>query len=204
MRYRHFAVGVDSARMDKDTEELNKFLKDHKVSSVRGSCSDILKGWYYAVEYADTGDEVYIPDTVSDGKGGGVKTTFYSHASPESIKEKMAKKRRDYLREMNDEDFAKMWILRECRKFIATEEGKRPMYIFLDKHFSEMIKNNNFTLEFMRTLEGIGDRATKYGARLLKYYEVKVQQDLSDYIMRTQALRESCAEEVDADEEDAE
>ena len=195
MRYEHFVVSADQARLTEDTERLNKFLSGHTINNVRSVFSEALKGWYYAVEYSDK-ECVYIPDKVSEQKG--VRTTYVN--SSESIKEKMAKKRRDFLKEMTDEEFAKMWILRECRKFIATEEGKRPMYIFLDKHFSEMIKQNNFTLEFMRTLEGIGDRATKYGQRLLKYYEVKVQQDLSDYIVRTQALRESeASDEIDRD-----
>ena len=195
MRYEHFVVSADQARLTEDTERLNKFLSGHTINNVRSVFSEALKGWYYAVEYSDK-EGVYIPDKVTEQKG--VRTTYVN--SSESIKEKMAKKRRDFLKEMTDEEFAKMWILRECRKFIATEEGKRPMYIFLDKHFSEMIKQNNFTLEFMRTLEGIGDRATKYGQRLLKYYEVKVQQDLSDYIVRTQALRESeASDEIDRD-----
>ena len=195
MRYEHFVVSADQARLTEDTERLNKFLSGHTINNVRSVFSEALKGWYYAVEYSDK-EGVYIPDKATEQKG--VRTTYVD--SSESIKEKMAKKRRDFLKEMTDEEFAKMWILRECRKFIATEEGKRPMYIFLDKHFSEMIKQNNFTLEFMRTLEGIGDRATKYGQRLLKYYEVKVQQDLSDYIVRTQALRESeASDEIDRD-----
>jgi len=195
MRYEHFVVSADQARLMEDTERLNKFLSGHTINNVRSVFSEALKGWYYAVEYSDK-EGVYIPDKATEQKG--VRTTYVN--SSESIKEKMAKKRRDFLKEMTDEEFAKMWILRECRKFIATEEGKRPMYIFLDKHFSEMIKQNNFTLEFMRTLEGIGDRATKYGQRLLKYYEVKVQQDLSDYIVRTQALRESeASDEIDRD-----
>ena len=195
MRYEHFVVSADQARLTEDTERLNKFLSGHTINNVRSVFSEALKGWYYAVEYSDK-EGVYIPDKVMEQNG--VRTTYVN--SSESIKEKMAKKRRDFLKEMTDEEFAKMWILRECRKFIATEEGKRPMYIFLDKHFSEMIKQNNFTLEFMRTLEGIGDRATKYGQRLLKYYEVKVQQDLSDYIVRTQALRESeASDEIDRD-----
>jgi ATP-dependent DNA helicase RecQ len=128
-----------------DVEEVNKFLRSHKVLSNSKAFNPLNGSWSVLIEY--------LPD-----------------AEPiEVIKEKR-KQRVDYMKELSVEDFAKFRVLRFCRKTIADEDGVKAYVILLDVDLVQLV-NMDITMQSLASIKGFGEqKLSKYGERFIKYW----------------------------------
>lgn len=124
---------------DSLNEELNRFLRSHKVLHVEQELISISKEafWCFSIKYL------------------------------EGIASK-SKPKIDYREVLPPEVFARYAALREIRKQLAKEEDVPAYAILKNEEMAELAKLNPLTLEGMRQIKGIGEvRIKKYGTRLM-------------------------------------
>jgi len=124
-------------------EELNLFLRSHKVVDVRREMG-LMNGnnvWTFCVTYlADNGV------VASTAKGGKI----------------------DYREVLDEPTFKVFSQLRKIRKTIADEEAVPAYAIFTDAELAELSKLEALTLEKMQSVPGIGKRKLeKYANRII-------------------------------------
>lgn len=153
MQYKFFtipAMGADSAA---STEELNIFLRAHRILTVQRELVNCgtQSCWCCCVEYLENGKPT--------------SETFSRTGTREKV---------DYRNVLSEADFARFRILRECRKAIAEADAVPAYAVFLDEHLAEMSKLAELTLPGMRKISGIGEKkAEKYGVRIIELFTEK-------------------------------
>ena len=141
MQYKLFSI---PAAGDNETEEeLNRFLRSHRVVSVQ---KELVQGgqtayWCFCVEY--------LPGSTPEGKGGGLQ-------------------RVDYKEILSAEDFAIFVRLREARKELAGKEAIPVYAVSTNEQLAEMAKTRVATTADLKKIDGFGDaKAEKYGESFL-------------------------------------
>jgi superfamily II DNA helicase RecQ len=125
------------------TEELNRFLRSHRVLAVeRRLVEDGANScWTFCVEYLDA---------------GAGATPF------------RAEGRVDYKEVLAPEQFARFSRLRELRKALADQEAVPPYAIFTNEQLAALVRLERATKQAMATVPGIGEaKVAKYGDRFL-------------------------------------
>lgn len=128
-------------------EQLNLFLRSHKVADVRKELVQADGGcfWTFCITYIMGA----LPPTTGDRK------------------EKV-----DYKQVLDEPTFARFAKMREIRKLLATEDAVPAYSIFTDAELAEFAKMERLTLGEMKKVSGIGEkRLEKYGEKLLNQYE---------------------------------
>jgi superfamily II DNA helicase RecQ len=148
MAFVFFTVPIqDSGRAQ---EELNAFLRSHKILSVdrrwveQGSSSF----WSFCIDYLEG-----APAEAGGYRGG---------RSPGG------KGKIDYRETLSPADFAVFARLRDVRKEIAQAEGVPVYTIFTNEQLAQMVQSRTTTKAALEKIAGVGDaRIEKYGGRLL-------------------------------------
>ena len=128
-------------------EELNRFLRGHKVLEVENKLISNENGayWCFCIKYIESQMQ-----TISLER-----------------KEKV-----DYRQVLDTETFAKFAKLREIRKKVAEEQAVPAYAIFTDEELSHLAKLEEITEKTMQSIKGIGEKkAEKYGKYFIKITE---------------------------------
>lgn len=122
-------------------EELNKFLRSHKILKVDEHVVSNKHGnfWCFSIRYVEG-------VTVRD------------------------RERIDYKEVLDESTFQRFASLREIRKQLALEDAVPPFVIFTDEELSHIAKAPiPLTLEGLRKIQGIGEKKLgKYGEKLIQ------------------------------------
>lgn len=130
-------------------EELNKFLRSHRVLEVQQEFVATKNGayWCYSVKYLQNN-----------------MNTSYSNK-----REKV-----DYRKVLDDKTFAVFEQLRTFRKEIAKKDAVPAYAVFIDAELSEIAKLQKISPESIKTIKGIGEkRVEKYGVLIAEMYNKK-------------------------------
>lgn len=144
MQYRFFVIPV--ADSEKATEELNGFLRGHRIIQVsREFVSDEGSArWCLCVEYLEANEK---------------------HRGRRS---RRRKKRVDYKEVLPKKEFEHFKKLRECRRRIAQEEGIPAFAIFTDAQLADLVRLKELTRATMKTVKGVGEKKIeRYGAAFI-------------------------------------
>ena len=129
-------------------EELNKFLRSHRVLSVDRRWVDQGENSYWAlcIDFLET------PSAPSGGNGrsfGG-------------------KNKIDYRVALSPEDFAVFAKLRDLRKELAQQEAVPVYTVFTNEQLAQMVQTRATTRASLEKITGVGDaRLEKYGEKIL-------------------------------------
>jgi len=129
-----------------DEEELNKFLRSHKILDIKQQFVSNNSGdyWSFVIKYLN-------------------KSNVLKKTKAERI---------DYREVLDTETFAKFSILRDCRAQIAKEAGLPVYAVFLNDELAKISQLKEITLEEAKKINGIGKKkAENYLNNLLKLYE---------------------------------
>uniref|UniRef100_Q3APY0 HRDC n=1 Tax=Chlorobium chlorochromatii (strain CaD3) TaxID=340177 RepID=Q3APY0_CHLCH len=120
-------------------EELNAFLKTHKIVSVDSELANNKDGawWCFCVRYLEQA----------------------MNALPER------KVKVDYRQVLDDVTFQKFVKLREIRKRVASEEGLSAFIVFTDEELAELAKLDEISVKSMLSIKGIGEKKIERFAR---------------------------------------
>ena len=146
MQYKFFyipAIGTDSNPFE---EELNRFLRGHRVLSVkREFVPDASQScWCICVEYLD-------------GQPGQEQSAW------------QARERVDYRDVLSEEAFAKFARMRSVRKSIADDDHIPAYAIMKDEMMAELSKLPEVDEKALKALQGFGEKKfEKYGLRFLE------------------------------------
>lgn len=124
------------------TEELNQFLRSHKILEVVQNIVNNGHGasWCFCVKYVESTAGIA-------SRAGKV----------------------DYKEVLDAATFKVFSRLREIRKAIATEDGVPVYSVFVDEELAELAKMPEITPKTMLGVKGIGDKKVeKYAERLIK------------------------------------
>jgi hypothetical protein len=126
-------------------EELNGFLRSHRIVNVEREFCNNSDGAYWAVcvEYLAS---------VSGGAGpsGGGKDKI------------------DYREKLSPEDFAVFSALREVRKELAERDGVPVYAVFTNEQIAAMVTTKADSLAALQKIDGVGaSRLEKYGERIV-------------------------------------
>jgi superfamily II DNA helicase RecQ len=128
-------------------EELNAFLRGHRILSVeREFCHDSGGAyWAVCVEYL-----VAVPTGAAASANGTGKGKI------------------DYRERLSAEDFTVFSALREVRKELAERDGVPVYAVFTNEQIAEMVTRKANSLAALRQIDGVGDsRIEKYGDRFV-------------------------------------
>ncbi len=151
MQYKFFTIPVMGDGATAASDEMNAFIRGRRVLTVQRELisNGTMSCWTCCVEYIDGAKPLEF------GKFG-------------------AKEKIDYRQVLNDEDFARFRILRECRKAIAEEDAVPAYAVFLDEHLANIAKSSEVTLETLKAVNGVGEKKIeKYGKRFIELWEKK-------------------------------
>ena len=147
MQFGFFRIPL--AAPEAHAEELNRFLRTHRILSVQREL--VQEGgtacWALCVEYLEAAGGSGAPQ--SSGAGG-------------------QRPKVDYREVLSQEDFALFSRLRQLRKEMG-ERDALPVYaIFSNEQLAAMVTRKVDSLAAMKAIEGVGDsRIEKYGAAFL-------------------------------------
>ena len=126
MQYQVFVV---SAVTGQGTEELNRFLRSHRVVSIEKRFLDRESGqWCFCIEYLDGGQP----------------------------KETEKRSRVDYREVLSSEDFAVYAKLREVRKTVAENDGVPVYAVFTNEQLAQMVEKRVRDKKSLAELSGVG------------------------------------------------
>jgi len=144
MQYKLFTVPILDGKMQED--EMNQFLRGHKIVSVDKQYSESSAAWCFCVTYIDNN----VSSTVFPTK-----------------KEKI-----DYREVLDEPTFARFAKLREARKQIAAEDAIPAYSVFTNEELAEIAALDEYAVGCIKKINGIGEkRAEKYEERLLSLYK---------------------------------
>ncbi len=129
--------------VNEQNDELNKFLKSHKILEIDKQLVQIPTGAYWCIyiQYVEEGNK-----------------EFYTKES-----------KVDYRETLTEEEFKAFSKLREIRKKISVEDAVSAFVVFTDAELAEIAKLKDATANNIRSIKGIGDKkAEKYGERILR------------------------------------
>lgn len=125
-----------------ELNELNHFLRAHRVADIRK-------------EFVQKGDMCYWTFCITHLDTVAIKTP-----EPEQRKGKI-----DYREVLEEHIFARFCEMRKIRKEIAEKEAIPPFAVFTDAELSEIAKQENPSLQSLKTIHGIGaKKIEKYGS----------------------------------------
>lgn len=143
MQVKLFTIPINN--IDNYNEELNKFLRTHKVIEVDKHLvqNGVSYNWCFYISYI-----------------GEIQDKYSS------------KKKIDYMNVLDKETFAVFSKLRQIRKQIAVKHAISAFIVFTDAELAEIAKLKELTVNNLRTIKGIGDKkAEKYGSELLEQFK---------------------------------
>ena len=144
MQFRIFTIPILDGKTQE--EEMNLFLRGHKIVSVDKHYSESAALWCFCVTYIES-------------------NTLPSNFSPK--KEKI-----DYREVLDEATFARFARLREARKQIAADEAIPAYSVFTNEELAEIASLEEYTVGCIKKINGIGEkRAEKYEERLLTLYK---------------------------------
>jgi superfamily II DNA helicase RecQ len=145
MQYSVFAIPATGS--PEIEEELNHFLRSHKVISVQKTV-EVIDGtprWCFCVEYLEDG---VAPGRSARGAGRS--------------------KRVDYKEVLSEEDFAVYARLRDIRKELAASEAVPVYAVCTNEQLAAVATNRPDSLTALKEIDGLGEaKAAKYGEALL-------------------------------------
>ncbi len=145
MQFKFFNIPVND--IENAGEELNKFLRSHRVLEVWHQLANNNNGvaWHFSVKYLD---------------------------SPKSLQqEKKQNDRIDYREVLDEETFTKYSCLREGRKAIAAEDGLPVYAVFTNEELANVARLPEINENSLTTVNGIGHKkAERFGKRLVAFY----------------------------------
>ncbi len=152
MQVKFFTIPIND--IENHNEELNKFLRTHKVIEV---------------------DKHLVQNGVS------YNWCFYISYIGVTIQEKYSSKKKiDYMNVLDKETFGVFSKLREIRKQIAVKHAVSAFIVFTDAELAEIAKLKEPKVNNLRTIKGVGDKkAEKYGSELLAQYNKEKQDEKS-------------------------
>ncbi len=128
---------------DSANEEMNKFLRSHKILHVDHHVlsNDTGSYWCFCIRYLD--------------------------GAPTSGRDK---EKVDYMKVLDQETFQRFSKMRELRKQIAVEDAVPPFAVFTDEEMAGVAKlSQPFSLEAMKKVPGIGEKKVeKYGSKFIE------------------------------------
>ncbi len=125
-------------------EDLNKFLRSHKIVEVEKQLIQTSTGVYWCL--------------------------YISYVSV-GLAEQAPKEKIDYRLVLNDKHFAVFSELRVLRKKIAADEGVSAYIVFTDAELAEIAQLPELSVSKLKSIKGIGDKkAEKYGKLLITSY----------------------------------
>lgn len=143
MQFKIYTIAALDGKAQED--EMNQFLRGHKIVSVDKHYSESSSSWNFCI--------TYIENNVS--------------ASGFSLK----KEKIDYREVLDETTFARFAKLREARKQIAAEEAIPAYAVFTNEELAEIAALEKFTTGCAKKINGIGEkRAEKYERRLFELY----------------------------------
>lgn len=151
MQYTNFIIpkGGNSQNLD----DLNSFLRKHKIISVAKEFFQQDGSWSILVEYLEVDDN---PRYLQNGKSGKV----------------------DYKQILSEEEFAVFSKLRDWRKKVAGEKNIPPYVIFTDKQMAEIITSKTKSKSDLQKINGIGkEKSDQYGTDVLFILNGKKDED---------------------------
>ncbi|MBR0243629.1 MAG: HRDC domain-containing protein [Bacteroidaceae bacterium] len=120
-------------------EEVNKFLRSHRVMAVdRQFCPDHGGYWTLCVSYQEN---------------GGTSGPIVSRAS-----------KVDYREVLSPEAFGRFARYREIRKEVASQQGIPAYAVFTDEELAQIAQMEEVSVVAIAAIKGVGKRAEKYGA----------------------------------------
>ncbi len=128
-------------------EELNAFLRGHRVLNVeREFCTDSGGAyWAVCVEYLAS-----VPGGAGPSANGSGKDKI------------------DYREKLSPEDFAVFSALREVRKELAERDGVPVYAVFTNEQIAAMVTTKADSLAALQKIDGVGaSRLEKYGERIV-------------------------------------
>jgi HRDC domain len=146
MAYRFFQVPVRDGGAA--GEELNRFLRGHRVLSVDRRWVDLGTESYWS----------FCVDYIESAPGSGSSTR--AQGEPRG--------KVDYREVLTPEQFATFVKLRTLRQAISKEEGVPVYVIFTNEQLAAMVRKRSASKADMGRIDGIGEaRIQKYGNRFL-------------------------------------
>ena len=158
MQYKSFAIPVLGSGNAVMEEELNSFLRGHRVLAVRRELfsMEAQAYWCYSVEYLE-------------GKGLQERESFDRSNRP------------DYREILPPEEFERFRVLRDVRKKLAEEESVPPYAIFLDTNLAELSKLREVDETSLRKVKGFGEKKyVRFGVRFLELLRLSTQKENRD------------------------
>ncbi len=149
MQYKFFTIPAISGDTVRAEEELNAFLRGHRVLTVQRELvnNGQQSCWCCCVEYMD-GEQ-----TSSQGRW--------------EKREKV-----DYRTVLSEDEFSRFRVYREARKRLAETEAVPAYAIMIDEQLAELSKLPLLDEKSLKQLKGFGDRKfEKYGVRFLQEVE---------------------------------
>jgi superfamily II DNA helicase RecQ len=144
MQFKIFTIPV--ADDGTATEEMNRFLRGHKVLEVEQQLVSTKTGshWHFCVKYL-------------------------ANAQTESKQQPISKI--DYKEVLDEKTFTVFSILREVRKKIAEEDGLPVYAVFTNEELAGISALEPINIGAIKNVKGIGDKKTeRFGKRLTEYY----------------------------------
>ena len=160
MAYAFFKIG-GAGVADGEADELNKFLRAHRILSIDKRFVERVDGvhWYFCVEYLDAAPGKRAMSGEPGGKGS-------------------SSTRVDYKEILSEKDFEIFLALRALRKELAEKE-KAPVYtVFTNEQLAQMVQGKVVSKSALEGISGVGPaRVSKYGEAFLKILKEKVVED---------------------------
>lgn len=150
MQYRIFSVPIFDEGVLED--ELNRFLRSHRIVEVDKYYSEAASAWTFCVTYID----------VSSSPANATQNR----------KEKI-----DYKDVLDEQTFARFARLRDARKLIANDDALPAYAVFTNEELAQIAALEELTEGGIASIKGIGDKKTeKYGRRLIELYNTPSEQ----------------------------
>ncbi|MDR3328315.1 MAG: HRDC domain-containing protein [Prevotellaceae bacterium] len=128
-------------------EELNRFLRSHKVLEVEQQLISLKNGgqWHFCVKY--------LANAIIDMK-------------PTNTTPKI-----DYKEVLDEKTFAVFSLLREFRKTIAETHGLPVYAVFTNEELANIAKLEEINIDSLKKIHGIGEKkAERFGKQLVELY----------------------------------
>jgi len=130
-------------------EELNKFLRSHRIVSVQRELARTVSGtfWCFCIEYLDQDIKPAVSFSPFPKKGERV----------------------DYKDILSENDFVIFSKLRDLRKELASTEAIPVYTVCTNEHLAQMVQNRCSTLSSLQQISGFGEaKIQKYGKHFLE------------------------------------
>ena len=147
MQFKFFMIPVMSGDTERAEEELNRFLRGHRILSVQHELlnNGMQSCWGICVEYLDG-------EAPSSGRASFDR------------KDKV-----DYREVLSEQEFARFRVMREVRKTIAETDAVPAYAVMIDEQLAELARLESVDENALRNLNGFGEKKfEKYGKRFLE------------------------------------